>query len=185
MPAAMTTPAPMYPIPSRDEYFMGIALAVRERANCRGRRVGAVIVRDDRIIATGYNGTPSGMPNCLDGGCARCASRDKAAGTGYDVCICVHAEQNALLAAARFGISVAGAKVYSTLRPCFDCTKQMLQARIEAVHYLHDWEHPDPAWQRQYELIQARFQGIKRVPMNDPRSDWANGKSVDGPGLFG
>ena len=103
---------------------MGIAMAVRRRANCQGNRVGAVIVVDKHIVSTGYNGTPHGMPNCLDGGCHRCACRDEyPSGTGYDMCICVHAEQNAILAAARFGIAVDGATLYSTMRPCFGCTK--------------------------------------------------------------
>ena len=177
-------PMSLYPIPDHDRYFMGIALAVRERANCRGRRVGAVIVKDLRIISTGYNGTPAGMTNCLDGGCVRCAQGKCAPGTGYDVCICVHAEQSAILAAARFGISIEGASVYSTLRPCFDCTKAMLQSGIREVCYLHDWVHPDPVWQTEYAGIQSRFGSIRQVQMNDPREAWAQGKSVDGKGLF-
>ena len=100
---------------SPEDYFMGIAMAVRRRANCHGNRVGAIVVLDGRIISTGYNGTPANMPNCLDGGCHRCANREQyPSGTGYDLCICVHAEQNALLAAARFGIAVAGATMYTT-----------------------------------------------------------------------
>ena len=103
--------------PTPDDYFMTIAMAVRRRANCLGNRVGAVIVIDRRIVSTGYNGTPTGLPNCLDGGCHRCSQREHyPTGTGYDLCICVHAEQNALLAAARFGIAVAGGTLYSTLR---------------------------------------------------------------------
>jgi dCMP deaminase len=91
----------------KDEYYMGIAIAVRKKANCMGRKVGAIIVREDRIISTGYNGTPQGMPNCTDGGCVRCKdSKTYAASVGYDVCICVHAEQNALITAARFGNAV-------------------------------------------------------------------------------
>jgi dCMP deaminase len=174
-----------HPIPDHDRYFMGIAMAVRERANCRGRRVGAVIVKDNRIVSTGYNGTPAGMTNCLDGGCARCAQASKTSGAGYDVCICVHAEQNAVLAAARFGISIDGAGVYSTLRPCFDCTKQMLQAGIRSVCFLHDWAHPDPVWQTEYAGIQSRFERIQRVVMNDPREAWAQGRTADAAGLFG
>ena len=120
---------------------MGIAQAVRERADCRGQKVGAIIVVDDRIVSTGYNGTPTKMKNCSDGGCLRCANRDKTykSGTAYDLCICVHAEQNAILSAARFGISVQGGTVYSTTQPCFGCLKEMLQARIVAVYYLHPW----------------------------------------------
>jgi dCMP deaminase len=164
--------------PDPPDYFMGIAMAVRRRADCVGNRVGSIIVLDRRIISTGYNGTPENMPNCSDGGCHRCAHRDRyPPGTGYDLCICVHAEQNALLAAARFGISVDGASVFSTMRPCFGCTKEMLQARIVAVYFLHDWAHPDPQTQAQYEMIQARFSGgIRRLEIADPDADWAVSK---------
>ena len=140
----MTTSAGTVSRPDMHRYFMGIALAVRERADCTGNRVGAVIVVDRRIVSTGYNGTPENMPNCSEGGCHRCANRDQyPSGTGYDLCICVHAEQNALLAAARFGIAVEGSSVYSTMRPCFGCTKEMLQAGVKEVYYLHDWTHPE------------------------------------------
>lgn len=162
--------------PGMDEYFTGIAFAVRERANCLGQRVGAIIVLDRRIIATGYNGTPENMPNCLDGGCVRCANRQGrfASGTAYDICICVHAEQNALLSAARFGTAVQGGVLYSTTRPCFGCTKELLQARVQAVRFVHDWRHPDEDFQRQYELIQARFAGgIRQLDVPDPRAEWA------------
>lgn len=144
-------------------YFMGIALAVRERADCTGSRVGAIIVVDRRIVSTGYNGTPENMPNCTEGGCHRCANRELyPPGTGYDLCICVHAEQNALLAAARFGIAVQGSTVYTTMRPCFGCTKEMLQAGVHAVYYLNDWMHPDATKQAEYERLQGRFAGGMR-----------------------
>lgn len=125
--------------PSDDDYFMGVALAVRRKANCTGNRVAAVIVREKRIIATGYNGVPEGMSNCLDGGCLRCKNPNGqfGSGTGYDLCICVHAEQNALLSAARFGISVEGAHMYTTMQPCFGCAKEIVQAKIAKVIYLH------------------------------------------------
>ena len=158
-----------------EDYFMGIAMAVRRRANCHGNRVGAIVVLDGRIISTGYNGTPANMPNCLDGGCHRCAHRsDYPPGTGYDLCICVHAEQNALLAAARFGIAVAGATMYSTMRPCFGCSKELLQARIEKVCYLHDWRYPDPTKHGEYERIQRQFAGgVHRVAVEDADAAWA------------
>jgi dCMP deaminase len=90
--------------PTREQYFMLLAVATRERAACLGRHVGAILVADQRIIATGYNGTPTGFPNCDEGGCHRCANPESyAEGRGYDVCICVHAEQNALLQAAKIG----------------------------------------------------------------------------------
>jgi dCMP deaminase len=161
--------------PEQHEYFMGIAMAVRKRANCLGSRIGAVLVLDRRIVATGYNGTPENMPNCLDGGCLRCANRDKyPSGTGYDLCICVHAEQNALLSSARLGIAVGGSVLYSTMRPCFGCTKELLQAKVKAVYFLHDWEHPDAAKQAEYQRLQARFpEGIKRLELEDPEAAWA------------
>src|SRR3990172_12051902 len=106
-----------YVRPDRMNYYMLIALAVRKRANCIGNRVGAVLVLNDRIISTGYNGTPQNMPNCDEGGCERCAHREKyGTATGYDVCICVHAEQNALISASRFGTPVEGASLYTTMR---------------------------------------------------------------------
>ena len=161
--------------PDMDRYFMGIALAVRARADCTGNRVGAIIVKDRRIVSTGYNGTPENMPNCSDGGCHRCANRaDDPSGAGYDLCICVHAEQNAILAAARFGIAVEGSTLYTTMRPCFGCTKEMLQAHVHAVFYLHDWVHPDATKRAEYERLQARFPGgIRHLEMHDADSAWA------------
>jgi dCMP deaminase len=161
--------------PDRDEYFTRIAMAVRARADCAGNRVGAVLVFDRRVVATGYNGTPENMPNCTDGGCHRCANRDRyPSGTAFDLCICVHAEQNALIAAARFGIAIGGATVYSTMRPCFGCTKELLQAQARAVCYLHDWAHPDAEKQAQYQLLQGRVpEGIRRLEIPDPDEAWA------------
>jgi dCMP deaminase len=161
--------------PDRDDYFMTIAMAVRRRADCSGNRVGAVIVQDRRIVSTGYNGTPENMPNCSEGGCYRCRERSSyPPGAGYDLCICVHAEQNALLAAARFGIAVAGATIYTTMRPCFGCTKEMLQAGVLEVFYLHDWTHPDAAQRAEYERLQSRFPGgIRQLPIADPQAEWA------------
>lgn len=165
------------PRPEHPEYFMGIAMAVRERANCLGQRVGAVLVLQDRVISTGYNGTPAGMSNCDDGGCDRCANRAKyTSGTAYDVCICVHAEQNALISAARFGTPVEGAVLYTTTRPCFGCSKELLQAKVPAVYYLHEWAHPDERLRHEYNRLQARFpDGAKRLNMLDPRENWARG----------
>jgi len=165
--------------PDHDEYFMRIAMAVRLRANCIGLKVGAVIALDDRLISAGYNGTPSHMPNCDEGGCYRCGHRDDPAfksGTGYDVCICVHAEQNALMSAARFGIPVQGATLFTTSRPCFGCTKEMLQAQIHAVYFVHDWKHPNADLQQEYERLQNAFGGrggIRQLKIDDPDQEWA------------
>ena len=173
------------PRPGRNDYYMGIAMAVRRRANCLGNRVGAIVVLDSRIVSTGYNGTPEGMTNCLDGGCSRCADRERyPSGSAYDLCICVHAEQNALLAAARFGIAVQGGTVYSTMQPCFGCTKEMLQAGISRVFYIHDWSHPDPHSRAEYARLQARFPGgIHRFEVEDADRDWAVSAARPDPSL--
>ena len=162
--------------PDSNEYYMGLAIAVRERANCKGSRVGAVLVLEDRVISTGYNGVPEGMTNCDDGGCLRCANRGKQfkAGTGYDVCICVHAEQNALLTAARFGIEVQGASLYTTRQPCFGCAKEMLQARIQRVFYLHTWD-PEQDLRSEYKKILKAIPEVCRIDVSDPHKDWSLG----------
>jgi dCMP deaminase len=169
--------------PDRPEYYMSIAMAVRARANCVGNRVGAILVLDDRIIATGYNGTPSHMTNCDEGGCERCANREKyRASAGYDVCICVHAEQNTLLSAARFGIAVAGADLYTTMQPCFGCAKELLQARIRSVRYLHPWQPSDPGLLRQYRHLLEHFPGgVEPVPLPDPDEQWAVSRLREAP----
>ena len=167
-------------LPDSDTYYMGIAFAVREKANCTGNRVGAVIVRDNRVISTGYNGVPEGMPNCLDGGCLRCSNPGGQfkSGTGYDLCICVHAEQNALLSAARFGIAVANSTLYSTMQPCFGCAKELAQAKISRVVYLHPWipTDIDPQMDKmkkvEYEKIMARI-NVRQLLIPDPRAEWA------------
>lgn len=105
------------------------------------------------------------MKNCLQGGCLRCQNPGGRfpSGTGYDLCICVHAEQNALLTAARFGIAVNGATIYSTMQPCFGCAKELLQAEVMRVVYLHPWSPTDPepemerAKKAEYEKLFARL----------------------------
>ena len=122
---------------------MLIAVATRQRAECLGRHVGAVLVREGRIVATGYNGTPRGFPLCNaeEQGCHRCAHREQyPSGSAYDVCICVHAEQNAILQAARLGYSLEGAHCYTTLRPCFGCLKELRQAGAARIVFLNAWE---------------------------------------------
>ena len=163
--------------PDRDTYYMGIAMAVRRRADCRGQKVGAIVVVDNRIVSTGYNGTTTKMQNCSDGGCYRCANRDRKyeSGTAYDICICVHAEQNVILAAAKFGISVQGGTVYSTTQPCFGCLKEMLQAGIVSVNYMHAWSGMRGQDQAlQYKMLLDSFpNGVHKLDVPDPDAEWA------------
>jgi dCMP deaminase len=172
--------------PEHHDYFMKIALAVSERAECLGRHVGAVLVKDGRIISTGYNGTPEHMPNCdeKEQGCHRCAHPDDfGPGVGYDVCICVHAEQNALLSAARFGIGVEGAFLYTTMKPCFGCAKEALQAKIEAVYYLNDWT-PREEVVHEYKRILGRFpKGVRQVELIGTSLTLVDASADGGEGL--
>lgn len=137
--------------PEFDDYYMTLAQASAARANCRGLDVGAVIVKNHRVLATGYNGTPEGFDNCDEGGCTRCSNRSVKegdggfkSGEGYDLCICVHAESNAILSAAKHGIPLDGAVVYSTHQPCFSCSKELLQAGIVKCWYLNGFPAPEP-----------------------------------------
>ncbi|MBI64048.1 MAG: CMP deaminase [Chloroflexi bacterium] len=144
--------------PNIDEYMMTIAITVRSRANCKGNKVGAVISKEGHIISTGYNGTPHNIKNCDEGGCNRCSNRKKfPSGTSYDLCICVHAEQNAVLSAARFGISTEDAILYTTIMPCFGCAKEMLQAGIIEVKFLNRWVPPDQELNDEHNKLLSYF----------------------------
>ncbi|MDH7475953.1 MAG: cytidine/deoxycytidylate deaminase family protein [Microgenomates group bacterium] len=124
--------------PTWDEYFMKLAKVVRSRADCTRRRVGALIVKDLRIIATGYNGTPHGIKNCSEGGCERCKKRDEGKIDWYEYeesCICIHAEQNAIIQAAYLGISTNGGTLYTTNAPCSSCAKMIINSGIKRVVY--------------------------------------------------
>lgn len=136
--------------PGWDEYYMGIAEAVSLRSSCLRRRVGALIVVRSAIISTGYNGTPMGVRNCSEGGCPRCAS-DAPSGAGYDSCLCVHAEQNAFALAARHGSATLGGTLYTTLRPCFGCAKEAIQAGIREMVFASPFaygEHLEDVFRR-------------------------------------
>lgn len=120
--------------PSWDEYFMSIARLVAGRSTCLRRKVGAVLVKDKRILATGYNGAPSGLAHCLDIGCLR-KKRQIPSGERHELCRAVHAEQNCLCQAARYGISVEGAVIYCTNFPCVICAKMLINAGIKKIYY--------------------------------------------------
>jgi dCMP deaminase len=118
--------------PGWDEYFMEIARMAALRSNCMKRKVAAVIVKDKRIISTGYNGTPRGVKNCNEGGCPRCNSFADS-GTNLGDCLCSHAEENSIVQAAYHGIGVKGSTLYTTFSPCLICTKMIINAGIDAV----------------------------------------------------
>lgn len=128
--------------PSWNEYFMEIAEVTAKRSNCSRRHVAAVIVKDNHILSTGYNGTPSGLKNCFEGGCPRCAGKVES-GKGLDECLCVHAEQNAICQAARNGAAIDGSTIYVTISPCLTCAKLIISSGIKEVVYGGDYAFLD------------------------------------------
>ncbi len=119
--------------PSWDLYFMQLASLAAQRSNCMKRRVGCVLVREKRVISTGYNGTPRGLKNCAEGGCPRC-NDGQGSGVGLGTCLCLHAEENALLEAGRERIR-EGAILYCDTCPCLTCSIKIAQVGIAEVVY--------------------------------------------------
>ncbi len=123
--------------PSWDRYFMSLASLAAQRSNCMKRRVGCVLVREHRVVSTGYNGTPRGLRNCGEGGCGRC-NGGAGAGVGLATCLCLHAEENALLEAGRERIpaaSLANTMLYCDTCPCLTCSIKIVQVGISEVVY--------------------------------------------------
>ncbi|MHB8945477.1 MAG: deoxycytidylate deaminase [Bacillota bacterium] len=118
--------------PSWDEYFMGITRAVASRATCLRRNVGAVVVKDKRILTTGYNGAPAGLPHCGEVGCLR-QKLDIPSGQRQEICRGLHAEQNAIIQAGLYGVSLQGATIYTTTFPCVTCAKMIINAGISKL----------------------------------------------------
>jgi len=118
--------------PAWDEYFMRIAQMVAHRSNCLKRKVAAVIVKDGRIISTGYNGTPRHTKNCHEGGCPRC-SQVGPSGKGLSECYCSHGEENAIVQAAYHGIAIKDSVLFTTFSPCLLCTKMIINSGITEV----------------------------------------------------
>lgn len=126
--------------PSWDEYFMQITRQVATRSTCLRRQVGAIIVHNKRIIATGYNGGPAGMAHCLDVGCLR-EQRGIPSGQQQELCRGIHAEQNAIIQAARYGLPIDGSVLYCTTQPCVLCAKMIVNAGI--VELVYEQGYPD------------------------------------------
>lgn len=128
--------------PTTDEYFMEIATIVAKRSTCLRNMVGSVIVRDNRILTTGYNGAPRGLAHCSDIGCMR-IEQSIPSGMRHEKCRAVHAEQNAIIQAALHGIETSGATIYCTHQPCILCTKMIINAGIKRVVFLQSYPDPD------------------------------------------
>lgn len=162
MAQTLTSPAPTSTEATRrqtwDEYFLSLAEQVATRATCSRRKVGAIVVRDRRIVSTGYNGGPSGMPHCDDGGCPR-ATSDTPMGSAYDSCIAIHAEANALLFCGPQ--ERAAASVYCTDLPCFGCAKLLANsgvAEVVAAGGRYD------GWERVRDFLRAAGVRVRLLP---------------------
>lgn len=124
--------------PSWEEYFMEIIRLVAKRSSCLRRQVGAALVKDKNILATGYNGTPSGIRHCAEVGCLREQLRVPS-GERHELCRGLHAEQNAIIQAAKHGVNISGATLYCTNFPCVICTKMIINSDLSRIVYLEGY----------------------------------------------
>jgi len=145
--------------PSWDQYFIEIARLVARRSTCRRRQVGAIVVRDKRILATGYNGAPTGLPHCLDIGCLR---EELGIGSGerHELCRGLHAEQNVIIQSAYHGVCIKDAILYCTNLPCSICSKMLINAGIREIVYEEGYADPMAE-----EMLKAA--GIKVTQIDD------------------
>jgi len=123
-----------YDRPSWNQYFSSITRMVATRSTCLRRHVGAILVKEKRILATGYNGAPAGLKHCIEVGCLR-ENASIPSGTRHELCRALHAEQNAIVQAARHGIPIAGATLYCTNKPCVICSKMLINAGIKRIYF--------------------------------------------------
>lgn len=121
------------------QYFMDITYMVAERSTCTRRKVGAIAVKDKRILATGYNGAPANVSHCLDVGCLR-EQLGVPSGQRHEICRGLHAEQNVIIQAAIHGVSLSGSEIYCTTKPCLICTKMLLNCGVTAVYYTEGYD---------------------------------------------
>jgi dCMP deaminase len=146
--------------PSWDEYFMMMAYLASTRSTCLRRQVGAAIVKDKRVLATGYNGAPKGLPHCLDLGCLR-EELQIPTGERHELCRATHAEQNAIAQAASFGVSIEGATLYSTCQPCSLCAKLLINSGIRSIKTCGDY--PD---QMAEEMLSQAGIGVEKIELD-------------------
>ena len=141
--------------PDWDSYFMQMAIVASSRAACSRRQVGAVIVRERNILATGYSGPPKGVPHYDTAGCLR-TELNVPSGERHELCRGLHAEQNAIIQAAYHGVSIKGATIYCTNQPCSICTKMLINAGIREIVYLLPYNDPLASELLSYTSIKVR-----------------------------
>lgn len=146
--------------PNWDEYFMEITSVVAKRSTCLRRQVGAILVKEKHILATGYNGAPKGLPHCVETGCLR-QQLGVPSGERHELCRALHAEQNAIVQAANLGIAIRGSTLYCTTAPCSLCAKMLINAGVTRVVF--DGDYPD---QRAMDFFAAAGVEVTRLPLN-------------------
>ncbi len=147
--------------PDIDEYFLKVASVVAERSTCRRHHVGAVAVKDKHILATGYNGAPFGLKDCLELGCLR-DEMNIPSGTRHEICRGIHAEQNVIIQASLHGVSLEGATVYVTHTPCVLCAKMLVNAKIR--RFVTFGEYADDAFADLFKEAGIEFEVRERPP---------------------
>jgi dCMP deaminase len=150
--------------PDWEDYFMEIARVVSTRSSCLRRQVGAVLVKNRQILATGYNGVPRGLRHCEERGCLR-EELGVPSGERHELCRGLHAEQNAIIQAAYHGVAIRGAEVFCTHQPCVVCAKMLVNAEVEAVYF--KGAYPDPLAMEVFEEAGTRLvrvEGRAREP---------------------
>jgi dCMP deaminase len=149
--------------PDIDEYFLKIASVVAERSTCHRHHVGAVAVKGKHILATGYNGAPTGLKSCLELGCLRDEMKIPS-GTRHEICRGIHAEQNVIIQASLHGVSLDGATVYATHTPCILCAKMLVNARIK--RFVTFGKYADDSFADLFDEAGIEFEVRKRPPAN-------------------
>ena len=159
--------------PSWHDYFKDITCLVAQRSVCLRRQVGALIVKDRKILTTGYNGPPIGVAHCSETGCMR-EELGIPSGERHELCRGLHAEQNAIIQAANSGVSIKGAEIYCTYSPCIICAKMLINAGIVAIHYMEGY--PDEGAARMLEAT-----GVNVVRLQEPVDENTVASSPDRP----
>ena len=147
--------------PEWEIYFIKIAQLASTRSTCLRRRVGAVLVKEKKILATGYNGAPSGSPHCLEVGCLRELEKVPS-GERHELCRGLHAEQNAIIQAAYHGVSIQGSVLFCTNFPCVICSKMLINAGIRTIYFLDGY--PDPLAEK---MLSDAGMNLNQIKMED------------------
>ena len=155
--------------PGGHEIFMGMANSIARKSNCVRRAVGAIIARQGQVVSAGWNGVSEKYEDCREAGCPRCTNGGDT-GSGYETCICIHAEQSAVADAARRGVSTIDSILYVNLRPCLQCLAIARACGVRDVYYTEDWRYSEEI-EKVYQTLSAQFHSFSRLTeLHQPES---------------